>query len=82
MLPIYILYFSTDEHLKLIKGIKLLIPFENSLFIFTPQFENSDLKLRLVWHIIEKSIMQMSNIPNVTKCEIETLYPQLFYWHI
>ena len=31
MLFIYIFHFSTDEHLKFIKGSKLFLPFEDSL---------------------------------------------------
>ena len=64
MLLIFILHFSTDEHLKLIKGSKLFLPFENSLIFYV--FHN--LKIA-IWdfglfyrHIIEELIMQMSNM--------------------
>ena len=34
MLVIYIFHFFTDAHLKLIKGSKLFLPFENLLLFY------------------------------------------------
>ena len=43
MLLIYIFLFSTDEHLKLIKGWKLFLPFENTLSFYV--FHNFEIAI-------------------------------------
>ena len=64
MLVIFIFHFSTDEHFKLIEGLRLILPCENYLLFYVlHNFKRAILNFGCVnRHIIEKSVMQMSNM--------------------